>query len=135
MATEKLYDAVVTLGGTALPHVRSVTINYNAEMLDDTEMGDTTKSSTPGLFEWSIEVEALQEYGAAQVDAILWPLVGAAAFAIVVKPKSSAVSATNPSFTGNGVLEGYQPITGEVGQLQTVSATFQCAGTLVRATA
>ena len=82
MSVFNFRDAVVTLsgtggppptGGTALPHVRSVTINYGAEPLDVTQMGNTTKTNLAGLYEWSIDVTCLQDYDAANVDALLFP--------------------------------------------------------------
>jgi hypothetical protein len=124
-------------GGSALLHVRSVTVNYAAAMLDNTEMGFLTKTNIPGLFEWSIDVEVLQDYAVATSnDAILFPLVGntGAATFMLVKPDSGAVSTSNPQFYGNAALESYGPITGSVGTLQVVKATFRAAGTLTRAT-
>jgi len=142
MAVVKFYDAVVTIdgtggpppvGGTPLPHVRSVTIDYNAEMLDISEMGSGgTRINMAGLMTWTITVSLLQDYAAANVDALLFPKIGAVSFFIQVKPTSAAVSATNPQFYGLTVLETYQPITGDVGTAQEVSATFQNAGALTR---
>jgi len=141
MAVAKFYDAVVTIqgtggppptGGTALPHVRSVTLNYSANMLDITEMGNATKINLAGLLEWSFDVECLQDYAASNVDALLFPLVGAAAFYIQVKPTSGSVSATNPQFYGLCVLESYDPLSGSVGDVQMPKASFKSAGTLTR---
>ncbi len=143
MAVEKFYDAVVTIdgtggppptGGTALPHVRSVTINYEAEALDITEMGNSTRANLAGLKTWSIDVECLQDYAASNVDALLFPKIGAVKFYIQVKPTSGSVSATNPQFYGYCILQNYQPITGAVGDVQAVSASFVCAGDLTRST-
>ena len=97
-------------------------------------MGDTTRSNLAGLLNWSIDVEFLQDFAAAKVDATLFSLIGAAAFTVTVKPTSSSVSATNPSFSGSVVLESYPPMSGAVGDLETASATFRSAGTLTRAT-
>jgi len=139
MAVAKFYDAVVTLsgtggppptGGTALPHVREVSISYSADMLDITEMGNATKVNLAGLLEWGIDVKCLQDYAAANVDAILFPLVGAAAFYIQVRPTSAAVGASNRQYYGLAVLESYGPMDGGVGDAQMVSASFKCAGTL-----
>ena len=87
-----------------------------------------------GLLNWSIDVEFLQDFASAKVDATLFTLVGAAAFTVTVKPTSGSVSATNPSFSGSAVLESYPPMSGSVGDLETASATFRSAGTLTRAT-
>ena len=46
------------VGGTALSAwVRSLTLNYEAESLEDTAMGDTFRSRLAGLKDWSVDVE------------------------------------------------------------------------------
>lgn len=137
MPTMVYTDAFVEINSIDLSdHVKSVTLNYEAELLDDTVMGTSgTRSNKPGLKNWSLEVEFLQDYAAASVDATLFGLIGANAFPIEVRPTSAARSATNPGFTGNAVLESYPPLTGEVGALGTASASFKCASNLTRATA
>ena len=113
-------------------HVKSATLNYAAEMQDNTAMGDDTKSSFGGLKTWSLEVEIKQDFAASDIDSILFPLVGTA-FTVALRPTSAVVSATNPSYTGTGILESYPPLGGSVGDLATTSITIQCAGTLSRA--
>ncbi|MFH1117918.1 MAG: radical SAM protein [Pseudomonadota bacterium] len=129
-------DAYVYITNVDLSsYVKSVTINYGAAMQDDTVMGDTTKSNASGLFEWSITVEFVQDYGASLVDATLFPLVGAAAFTVTIRPvKGTAVGATNPNFIGSAVLASYNPASGTVGDLHKCTATFQSASTLARNT-
>lgn len=138
MATLVMTDAYFLVNAVNLSGwCRSLTLNYEAEMLDDTTFGTTgTRSNRPGLKNWSIDAEFLQDYAAGAVDATLFSLVGAAAFAIEVRPTSAAVGATNPKYTGNAVLESYPPLSGEVGALSSVSATFRSGGgsVLTRAT-
>lgn len=135
MATIVLTDAFVSINGVDLSdHVKSVTLPYAAEMLDDTVMGDDTRSSKGGLKTWSITIEFLNDWAANEVDATLFPLVGST-FTIIVRPvNTGGVSATNPNFTGTGILESYPPLGNQVGELATTSVTVQSAGTLSRAT-
>ena len=99
MATFVYTDASVVVNSVDLSdHVKSCSLNYEAEMLDDTVMGDTTRSNMAGLLNWSIDVDFLQDFASAKVDATLFTLVGAAAFTVVLKPTSGSVSSTNPSF-------------------------------------
>jgi hypothetical protein len=138
MATMVFTDAMISINSVDLSNmVKSVRIDYEAEMLDDTVMGTSgTRSNKPGLKNWTLNVEFLQDYATGSIDATLFGLVGAAAFPILVRPvKGTAVGTSNPNYTGNAVLESYPPITGEVGALGTASATFRCASNLVRATA
>jgi len=135
MAEIVLKDASVVVNSVDLSsRVSSVTINYSAEILDKTAMGANSRSRIAGLKDFSIDVEFNQDYATSNVDATLFPLVGAAAFSIVVKPTSGAVSTTNPSYSGNVLLESYSPIAGGVGELEKTSVTFPGDGDLTRAT-
>lgn len=136
MSTLVFKNGYVSINGVDLSdHVKKATLNYSAEMLDDTVMGDDTKSNMAGLKEWSVDIEFLQDYAASEVDATLFDLVGADAFPIILKPNGSTTSTTNPKYTGNAVLESYSPMDGSVGDIASTSITLQAAGTLSRATA
>jgi len=130
MATLVYTNAYVLINAVNLSdHTKSITLNYEAELLDDTVMGTAgTRSNKPGLKNWSLEVEFLQDYAAANVDATLFALVGAAAFAIAVRPVNAAIAVDNPEYQGNAVLESYPPLVGEVGALGTASAMFKPSG-------
>jgi len=54
---------------------------------------------------------------------------------VVIKPTSTAVSASNPTYTFNALVTSYTPISGSVGDLSTFSVTWPVAGTVARATA
>lgn len=129
-------DAKVVVNSVDLSdHVKSVTVNYKAENKDKTAMGDTSRRRMAGLKDFDVQVEFHQDYAAAKVDATLFPLVGAAAFAISVVPvKTDAVSATNPNYNGNVLLENYSPVTAQVGELGTVTVGFPGDGDLARST-
>jgi hypothetical protein len=130
MANLVLKDAFVSINSVDLSsHCKSVSITYEAELLDETMMGDGTRGNKPGLLNWSMECEFESDYAAAQVDATLFPLVGADAFPVEVRPTSAARSATNPAYTGNAVLESYKPVGGTVGELAMSNATFKPGGT------
>lgn len=135
MAQFVLDDASVTINSVDLSdHVRSVTVNYEAEVQDKTTMGDEGREKIAGLKNWTADIEFTQDYAAGEVDATLFPLIGAAEFAVVFQPTSEAVSATNPSFTGNAILASYPPISGTVGDLATASITLEGSGILTRST-
>ena len=134
MAEFVLTDASVTLNSVDLSdHVKSVTINYSADMQEDTAMGDDTHTMLGGLKNWSVDLEFNQDYAANEVDATLFSLVGST-FTVAIKPTSGSVSATNPNFNGTGILESYNPLSGSVGDIATTSITIQSAGTLSRST-
>lgn len=137
MATFVMYDASVTVGGVDLStYIRSVTIDSSQNMTDDTAMGDAFTSNAAGLASWSITLEMLQDYAASKVDATMNSClgIGVTPKVLVIKPTSGTVGTANPSYTGSGVLESYNPVAGSVGDQAMASATFQSASALVRAT-
>lgn len=131
-----LTDAFVEINSQDLSdHVRSVTINYGAEIKDKTAMGLGSRSKLPGLKDWSVDLEFNQDYALNEVDATLFSLVGAAEFAIIIRSDSGTIDATNPEFTGSALLESYTPLGGSVGDEHITTITLQGTGDLARATA
>jgi len=115
-------------------YVRQVTINYGAEILDKTAGTTNSKEKIAGLKDWSLSIELNQDFATSAVDDTLFDLVGAAEFAVVIKPNGSVTGSSNPSFSGNGVLASYPPLGASVGQLITTSITIEGSGDLSRAT-
>ena len=135
MAIQTIVDAFVSVNGVDLSdHVRSVSIDYTADLQEATAMGDLFKVSLGGLKSWSMSVEFNQDYATGEVDATLFPLMGTST-AVIVRQSSAVVGVTNPQLSGNVLLSSYPPIGGSVGDLLTVSASFTGSGTLTRATA
>lgn len=135
MASLAFTDGFVSFGGTDISdYVKSVTLDYAAEMLDETAMGDTTRTMIGGLKTWSASLEMNQDFADGLIDEILFALVGTTG-TLIVRPTSSAVSASNPNYTGTGVVENYPPFGNSVGDLASTSITIQSAGALSRATA
>lgn len=112
----------------------SVKLNYGAAIQETTAFGQDSFTGLAGLKDWSLELELNQDFAAGAVDATLWPLVGAAPFPVKVRPTSSAISATNPEFSGTGLLESYPPLGGSKGEVAKVSIKITGSGTLLRAT-
>lgn len=135
MAKFILTDADVVINGVDLSsYINSVAINYSADQHEDTGMGqDTHTFIGGGLKNWTMEFELNQDFAANTVDATLFPLVGAA-FSVIVKPTSASVSATNPSFSGTGVLESYPPLGGSTGDMATTSISINAGSVLTRST-
>jgi hypothetical protein len=135
MAKFVLKNASVSINSVDLSdHVSSVSIDYSAETPESTCMGDTSKTRLPGLLDWKMEIEFRQDFASAKVDATLFPLVGAAAFAVIVKPDAGAIPSTNPAFTGNALLASYNPVAGKVGDIATTKASLVGTGVLDRDT-
>ena len=130
-----LTDAFVSVGGNDISdHVRTVTLNYAAEEVDDTTMGDDTRTNLGGLKTWSLDLEVANDFAATEIDSIMFPLVGTAV-AVIFRPTSAAKGTNNPEYTGTGMLSSYNPVGQSVGDLATAPITIVSAGTLARAVA
>lgn len=138
MAKHVLTDVSLTYNSVDLSsYVRQVTVTMSADDVDLTAMGASSRAHAPGLRDDRVEVEFYQDFAAAKVDATLSAYVGSATGAsLIVKPTSSSVSSTNPSYTMTAVLLDYQPLSGSVGEANTINVTFVPAqgSAIVRAT-
>jgi|NOAtaT_7_FD_contig_41_5217253_length_1168_multi_3_in_0_out_0_3 hypothetical protein len=134
MAVLVLKDASITINSVALSdHANSVTVNYEVDSVEVTAFGSGGHVFTGGLQNNSIDIELMQDFAAANVEATVYPLVGTTT-TVVIKPTSSAVSTTNPSYTITGTfLAAHTPVAGAVGELAMTSLSFT-GGTLVKAT-
>jgi len=122
-----LKDAFISVASVDLSdHVKSVTVDLPYDEVDMTAMSDAAHNALPGIRADSIEVTFLQDFAAGSVDATLEAMNGSAAgAAIVVRPTSAVVGATNPSYSGTGLLFGYSPLAGGVGDGAEISVTFK----------
>jgi hypothetical protein len=136
MAKIVLKDAFVSVDGNDISdHVSQVTLGYEADAVEKTAMGALTHNNIGGtLKNWSVEAELHSNYAAAALDSILFPLVGTEVAVIVRADKTAGVGASNPNYTGQGIVTSYPPIGGAVGDLATSSVSIVPAGDLTRAT-
>ena len=71
-----LTDAFVSVGGNDISdHVRTVTLNYAAEEVDDTTMAQGTRTNLGGLKTWSLDLEVANDFAATEIDSIIFPLL------------------------------------------------------------
>lgn len=135
MAVLVLTNAFVEINSVDLSdHVKEVSLEVSADMLESTSMGDTTHEQTPGLKDHKLEVDFYQDFASAKVDATMFPLIGAAAFAVEVRAVNAARSSTNPGYTGNFVLETYPVLGNSVGEMAMAKVSLRPAGALSRTT-
>ena len=112
----------------------SAVINYVAEQLENTTFSNTSRSFTSGLYSNTVTVTLYQSYAASETEASIYSLVGTTT-TLVLKPSSSAVGASNPSYTLTGAyLSAHTPINASLGELSTITLTF-AGGALTKAVA
>jgi len=113
----------------------AVTLNLTSEEQETTAFGNDFRSRIGGLKDASISLDFHQDFGAASVDATLYPLLGSNA-TVVVKPTSDAIGSTNPGFSAVYLCTEYSPFDSSVGDLATLSVEWPIAsGTVTRLTA
>lgn len=138
MAKFVLTDAYVSINSVALSNrVRSVTINYSADEVEQTTMSDGTHNFLGGLKNYSVDIEFGQDFAASNVDATMFGIVGTAV-AVEIRPTSSSRSATNPGYNATMLVAEYNPIGNSIGELATATARFVPGGaspTLLRSVA
>jgi hypothetical protein len=134
MARIVLTDASVTVNSIDLSqYIASVTLNSTREVVDTTGFSTSgARTRVAGLQDNSVTLEFHQDFASGAVEATIYPLVGTTT-TIVVKPTSSAVSATNPSYTCTALVSEWTPLSGTVGELATASVTWPISGAITKA--
>lgn len=133
MATIVYRNAFFWLNGVDYSQdIAELGIDYSAEMLDETAMGDDTRIMKGGLKNWTVTAKAHQDFAAARIGANLFALVGTTT-CFEIRPLNSCSTQINPSFYGIGIVENAPPVAGAVGSLLDMGFSIQSAGTLSRA--
>lgn len=128
-------DHTITVNGSAFSTaIQSVELAFTADELDTTGFGGSWRERVAGLRSGSVTLNFFQDFGASQVDATLYPLLGSNA-TVVIKPTSGTTTSTNPAYTAVCVVTQYSPFTSAVGDIATLSVTWPTTGTVSRATA
>ena len=134
MATFMLNNASVTINSVDLSsYVTSVTLSQSADNLEDTAMGDTSRSYIGGLKSGTVDIEFNADFAASKTEATIFPLVGTST-AVVIKPVAASVSASNPSYTFNAIVTSWDTLNGSVGEIATHSVSWPITGAITKAT-
>ena len=135
MAKFAATDYKITVNGTNFStNLNSAELSIESDDLETTAFGGDWRSRIGGLKSGSVTLSFMQDFGAASVDATLYPLLNTLATVVIV-PTSSTVSATNPSYTATALVNQYSPFNSSVGDIATLSVSWPVSGTVVRATA
>jgi hypothetical protein len=129
-------DYKVTVGTTVLSDsIASVTLDITTDEIETTSFGNAGyRTRIGGLKDASVSLDFHQDFGAGSVDALLFPLMGSTV-AVKIAPTSGTVTATNPEYRFTALVTQYQPFSGAVGDLATLSITWPVSGEVVRGTA
>ena len=114
--------------------VSSITLNRNWDELEVTAMGDTGHKYVAGLEAGSITIDFFNDFASDASMALIDAAAGTVV-AMTVKPTAAAVSATNPLYSFNVLVNGITPINGSVTDLATSSVTWNISGAITKTTA
>jgi predicted secreted protein len=128
-------DYNITINGTNFSSsLASVELPIEVEEQETTAFGSSWRTRIAGLRTGSITLEFHQDFAAAAIDTVLYPLLGTNA-TVTVRPAGTVTSSSNPAFTGTFLVTQYSPFNSTVGDLATLSVTWPLNGELTRATA
>jgi hypothetical protein len=140
MARIVLTDASVVINGVNLSEfITSISLSTSEDVVETTGMGSAgARTRVSGLADNSVTIEFNQDFAASApevtINAVGSSLVGTVT-TCVVKPTSAAVGVTNPSYTFSAVVSEWQPLSGAVGELATISTTWPISGVITKAVA
>ena len=132
MAKFAATDYKITINGSAFStNLNSVELALSADDLETTAFGGEWRTRIAGLKSGSLTLNFMQDFGAASVDATLYPLFGSNA-TVVISPTSSAIGTTDPGYSAVFLVNAYSPFASSVGDIATLSVTWPSAGTVTR---
>ena len=115
-------------------HVTSVTLNRSFDELEVTAMGDTGHKFVKGLEASSVTIDFLNDTASANVLATLQAAWGTTVEVKLLQAKGTAVSATNPLYTFNVLVNNTTDINGDVASVGMQSVTWNVQGATTVAT-
>ena len=135
MAKFVITDPVVTFAGsTVSTSAASVTIELESDDIETTNFGGNGwRTRVGGLKQGTVSVDFHSDYGSGAIDSLVWSNFGGTV-AMTVVPTGTAVSATNPRWTFDVLVNSYATL-GAVGDLATFSLQLPITGAVTRATA
>jgi len=127
----------VTINGTDLSSsIARAELSINVADVDTTDFGSNGYTELiGGLKSGSVSIDFHQDYAAASVEASIFPLLGTIATAVIIAGNGTAASSTTPAYTATVLVNNWNPVSGAVGDLSTVSVTWPTSGAVSKATA
>jgi len=127
MATHHGKEGVVKAGGTAIGEITGFTLETTADVVEDTELSDATKSFLAGRTSFSGTLEMSYD----ETDSPQQTLTAGSSIAFILLPEGA--TSGDESFTGSGIVTGMS-VTNGMDAVVTRSVTFQGTGALTRGT-
>jgi hypothetical protein len=129
MATFKGSEGVVKVGGNAIAEIRSFSIEESADTIEDTAMGDTSRTYKSSLKSFTASIDAL--FDDTDTNGQVAMTIGSE-LAFEFQPEGSAPS-SDYELAGTGIVTGISQ-SQSYDSLVEVSFTIQGTGALTRHT-
>ena len=91
-------------------YVTSITLTQTFDEVETTAMGAAAHQFSKGLEASTLQVDFLNDWAAAKVQATLQAAYGTSVTAIVIPVKGTAVSAANPTYTMSILINNLTPV-------------------------
>jgi len=127
MATHHGKEGVVKAGGTAIGELTGFTLETTADVVEDTQLSDATKSFVSGRTSFSGTLEMSYD----ETDSPQQTLTAGSSIAFILLPEGA--TSGDESFTGSGIVTGMS-VSNAMDSVITRSVTFQGTGALTRGT-
>ena len=127
MATHHGKEGVVTAGGTAIGELTGFTLETTGDVVEDTQLSDSTKSFLAGRTSFSGTLEMHYDEADAQQET----LTAGSSISFVLLPEGN--DSGDQSFTGTGIVTGMS-INNAMDGIVSRSVTFQGTGALTKST-
>ena len=119
-------------------YVTSITLTQTFDEVETTAMGSTAHTIAKGLEASTLQVDFLNDWAAAKVQATLQAAYGTSVTALVVPVRgavTTTISATNPLYTVSILINNLTPVgTGGPEDYARSSMTFTCTSAVAYAT-
>lgn len=123
-------DVTISVNGVDLSdHGFSIDLPQSRDQIDVSGFNSTgAKSFLPGSTEETVTIGFRQDFASSKVHQTIEPLYrNSSTFALVIKPTSSGVSATNPAFAGTAACFEYNGLSGNLGEASNINVVFKSA--------
>ena len=127
MATHFGKEGVVTAGGTGIGELTGYTLETTADVVEDTQLSDSTKSFVSGRTSFSGTLEMSYD----ETDSPQQTLTAGTTIAFILAPEGN--SSGDETFTGSGIVTGMS-VNVTLDGMTTRAVTFQGTGALTRGT-
>lgn len=129
-----LFDAFILINSVQVAdHGNKVEIPFSVDEEDTTAFGQTWKNRTGALKDAALNIDFINDFVAANLDATTFALLGTVV-TFEIRPTSAARGTGNPAYTGNVFIKEWKPIVGNVGKLVISSISWPTSGAVLRQT-